>query len=68
MKLWGYTAFNNREMAITEFVNGLEAQLSILLSIPSVVEVKEMSLRELVTADVARTEIEQAELLLDSGF
>ena len=56
-------------MAITEFVNGLEAQLSILLSIPSVVEVKEMSLRELVTADVARrTEIEQAELLLDSGF
>lgn len=27
-----------------------------------------MSLRELIGADVARTEIEQAELLLDSGF
>ena len=42
--------------------------MSMLLSLPSVVEIKEMSLRELIAADVARTEIEQAELLLDSGF
>jgi HEPN domain-containing protein len=27
-----------------------------------------MDLRELITADVARTEIEQAEILLDGGF
>lgn len=68
MNLWGYSRFETRERAITEFVNGLEAQLATLLSIPSVLEVKEMGLRELITADVARTEIEQAELLLESGF
>jgi hypothetical protein len=57
-----------REQGINEFVHDLEAQLSILLSIPSIIEVKEMSLQELITADVARTEIEQAEILLESCF
>jgi HEPN domain len=68
LKMGVYTGSITRGLSITEFVNGLEAQLSILLSIPHVVEVKEMSLRKLITADVARTEIEQAEILLDSGF
>ncbi len=57
-----------KEKVIAWFLRYFETQLSILVSIPSVVEVKEMGLRKLITADVARTEIEQAELLLDNGF
>lgn len=57
-----------REKVIAWFLRYFETQLSILLSIPSVVEVKEMGLRKLITADIARTEIEQAEILLDGGF
>jgi hypothetical protein len=68
LKLGRYTTFKDKTRVITAFLSDLETQLSILLSIPSVVEVKEMSLRELIAADIARTEIEQAELLLDSGF
>ena len=59
---------DSRNYAITSFLNDFETQLSILLSIPPVVEVKEFGLRQLITADVARTEIEQAEILLESGY
>lgn len=62
------TRFSGKEGAITEFVDELGAQVAILLSIPHVVEAKETGLRKLITADVARTEIEQAEILLDNGF
>jgi hypothetical protein len=68
LNLGAYTHFSDKEKAIDEFVDGLGTQLSILLSIPPVVEVKEMGLRKLITADIARTEIEQAEILLDGGF
>ena len=68
LNLGVFSIYRHKHLAINEFVRDLEAQLSILLSIPSVVEVKEMSLRELITADVARTEIEQAEILLDGGY
>ena len=44
-------------------MNGFEVQRSILLSVPSVAVIKELSLRKLITADLARTEIEEAELL-----
>jgi hypothetical protein len=57
-----------RGEVIAWFLRYFETQLSILLSIPPVAKVKEMDLRELITADVARTEIEQAEILLDGGF
>jgi hypothetical protein len=68
LKLGVYSSFSYREGGISDFVNELETQLAILMSIPSVLEVKEMSLREFITADIARTEIEQAEILLDNGF
>jgi hypothetical protein len=68
LNLGTYTQFYVREEAISEFVTNLVAQSAVLLSIPPVVEVKETGLRKLITADVARTEIEQAEILLDGGF
>jgi HEPN domain-containing protein len=68
LKLGVFSSFSYREGGISDFVNELETQLAILMSIPSVLEVKEMSLRELITADIARTEIEQAEILLENGF
>jgi hypothetical protein len=68
LRLGSFSNYEIREQVISDFVSQLDTQLSILLSIPPVVEVKEMGLRELITADVARTEIEQAEILLDGGF
>jgi hypothetical protein len=68
LKLGKYTNYESIGQIVADLVNELENQLSILLSIPPVVEVKEIGLRKLITADVARTEIEQAEILLDSGF
>ncbi len=68
MNLGVTSRFRFKSLAINEFVSDLEAQLSILLSITSVVEIKEMGLKQLIATDLARTEIEQAELLLDNGF
>jgi hypothetical protein len=62
------SGFRFKHLAINEFVSDLEAQISILLSIPSIVEIEEIGRRKLITADVARTEIEQAEILLESGY
>jgi len=68
LKLEGYSNFLTRDRLISDFVSELETQMAILLSIPHIVEIQEMSLRELISADVARTEIEQAEILLTTGF
>src|SRR3989442_263379 len=46
------------------FLDYFEVQRSILLSVPDVAEIKELNLRKIITADVARTEIEEAEVLL----
>jgi HEPN domain len=45
------------------FIDNFEIQRSILLSVPDVADVKELNLRKLISADVARTEIEEAEVL-----
>jgi hypothetical protein len=61
--------FNStKENVVAGFAIDFGTQISIVLSIPHIIEVKEMGLRKLITADIARTEIEQAELLLESGF
>jgi len=57
-----------KKQATDDYVSALVTQTAIVASIPQIVEVKEMSLRKLISADVARTEIEQAEILLNSGF
>src|SRR5260221_8649766 len=56
------------EDIIADFVDDLDRQISILLCIPDVVEIKELNLRKLISADVARTEIEQAEILFAGGL
>lgn len=38
------------------------------MSVPDVTEIKELSLRKTISAEIARTEIEQAEILLADGF
>lgn len=53
---------------IARFIDALETQRSIVLSIPAVAEIKELNLRKIISADIARTEIEQAEVLLGGGF
>ena len=59
---------NNIETMIERFIDTIEAQLDILLIVPDIAEAKESSLRKLITADVATTEVEQAEILLANGF
>ena len=55
LRLNKYTIYKTIEDILNDFTSDLERQLSILLSILSVVEVKEMSLRELISADVSST-------------
>ena len=62
------TERDDKNKLIKYFVGGFETQRSILLSIPDVAEIKELNLRKIITADVARTGIEQAEILLINGF
>jgi len=62
------TGYKYKDGAVSDFINGFDRQISILLSIPGTVEIKELNLRKLISADVARTEIEQAEVLFASGF
>ncbi len=59
-----YTSIINKPLLINDFFNRFEKQISIVLCIPSVIEIQEMSLRQLLSADLARTEIEEAEVLL----
>lgn len=53
---------------IESLVDKFEIQRSILLSIPDVAEIKELSLRKIISADFIETEIEQAKILLKKGF
>jgi hypothetical protein len=69
LKLKGYSSnFLTKDGLISDFISELETQTAILLSIPHIVEIQEMSLRKLISVDVARTEMEQAEILLTGGF
>jgi hypothetical protein len=64
-----YSPSPNSIEAMTEsFIDTFEEQLGILLIVPDIAEVRELSLRKLITADVANTEVEQAEMLLSNGF
>ncbi len=63
-----YSHFTTREDILADFENDFDRQISILLCIPDAVEIKELNLRKLISADVAQTEIEQAEILFAGGF
>lgn len=63
------TPHNNDRLSIIQgFEKKFEIQRSILLSVIDVAEVKELTLRKVISADLAKTEIEQAEALFDNGF
>ena len=68
LKLRDSASPNNISTMTESFIDTFEAQLNILLIVPDIAEVRELSLRKLITADIANTEVEQAEMLLANGF
>jgi hypothetical protein len=59
---------SDKSKFIDRFINDFDVQRGILLSIPNSVEVKEMNLRKLISADFVETELEEAELLFNHDF
>ena len=53
---------------INDFIKEFNEQISILVSIPAFVEVQEISLKKLISAEFTRTEIEEAENLLTAKY
>lgn len=53
---------------IDEFINRYDIQRGILSGIPEVVEIKEMNLRKLISADFVETELDEAEILFNHKF
>ncbi|MDQ2884689.1 MAG: hypothetical protein M3Y39_01230 [Chloroflexota bacterium] len=68
LQLRSGTEDNNKNKILRYFIEKLETQRSIVLAVPDVAEAKELNLRKIISADIARTEIEQAEILLAGGF
>ncbi len=68
LELGKMTFFTTKEKVINDFLADFDIQRSILLSILPIIEVKEQNLRKIITTDIAKIEVEQAELLLVSGF
>lgn len=68
LQLRGTLPTRNKKLIIESFISKFDLQRSILLSIPYVVEIKELNLRKLISADFVEEELEQAELLLKNGF
>ncbi|OEC88280.1 MULTISPECIES: hypothetical protein [Methanobacterium] len=58
----------DKNLFIDKFLNKYDIQRGILLSIPDIIEVKEMKLRKLISADFVETELEEAELLFNHEF
>lgn len=54
---------DDKKIIIGEFLDQFEIQRSILTSIPFVAKIKEMALREIISADFINREIEEAEFL-----
>lgn len=52
---------------IEQFINRFEIQRSILTAIPYIAKIKEIKLREIISADFVDREIEEAELLFKKG-
>lgn len=63
-----YTRDGNKLEIIAEFNTRFELQRSILLSIPSVAEIKELSLRKIIASDFIDSELDKANYLFNNGF
>ena len=59
---------DGKNETIKIFINELRTQQSLVASVLDVAEIRELGLRKVISAYIARTEIEQAEILLESGF
>jgi hypothetical protein len=59
---------SNKDEFIDEFINKFDIQIGILSSIPDVIEVKEMNLRKLISADFVESELEEAEVLFNHKY
>jgi hypothetical protein len=68
LQLRSGTEDSDKHKVLRYFIEKLETQRSIVLAVPDVAEAKELNLRKIISADIARTEIEQAEILLAGGF
>ena len=56
-----------KDEIIERFLNRFEIQRSILTAIPFIAKIKEIKLREIISADFVDREIEEAELLFNKG-
>ncbi|HYT42525.1 MAG TPA: hypothetical protein VEP90_09270 [Methylomirabilota bacterium] len=59
---------NSNSVVIDRILDAFERQLNILVSVQDVLDIKELNLRKLISADVVKIEIDQAEALFASGF
>jgi len=60
--------YSQKEEDINTFINKLDIQRGILIGIPDVIEVKEMNLRKLISADFVESELEEAEVLFNHKY
>ena len=60
--------YSLKEEDINTFINKLDIQRGILIGIPDVIEVKEMNLRKLISADFVESELEEAEVLFKNKY
>lgn len=68
IQLTCYTYTGNKQKIINHFNTSFELQRSILSSIPSVAEVKELNLRKIIASDFIDSELDEADYLFRSGF
>lgn len=68
IQLTCYACEGNKQKIIENFNTRFELQRSILLSIPSVAEIKELSLRKIIASDFIDSELDKADYLINSGF
>jgi len=59
---------SNKDEPVNEFIDVFDTQRGILLSIPDVIEVKEMNLRKLISADFVESELDEVEILFKHKY
>lgn len=63
----GY-ANSDKNKVVDTFINKFDIQRNIFFSIPDVIEIKEMNLRKLISADFVETELDEAEILFKNNY
>lgn len=63
-----WRSYYDKPVILRGFIEKFDNQRSILLSILSVLEIKEMSLKKIISADFINSELGEADYLLRNGF